>query len=227
MVISYGLVLPGRSYNNTAYSTTNAYRYGFNAKELDKSDEFGSLTHYDYGFRIYNPSIGRFLSVDPLTHKMPGHSPYCYTLNNPIRMIDPDGRFPITPEFRKNYPQLSNFIETRLQGYIQNSQRMSSTLLKYSTGNLTSSQISSDFKPNSGPTISSHDFLANPNQSGEYDYNSNTIKLSNTALSRFEKILGSSDSDKQKWGEMDFTRLFVNEYTHYGDALDGLDAVKE
>lgn len=171
--------------------------------------------------------VQRFLSVDPLASNMPSWSPYNYTMNNPIKLIDPDGRFPITPEFRQNYPQLTNFIENRLQNYIQGSPKMAAALLKYSTGNLTSSQISSDFSPNSGPTIASHSFTANPNQGGEYDYNSNTIKLSNTELARFEKILGSEDADKQKWGEMDFTKLFINEYTHYGDALDGLDAIQD
>jgi RHS repeat-associated protein len=52
---------------NRSVSSSAGYRYGFNGKELDKSNEFGTANVYDYGFRIYNPSIGRFLSVDPLT----------------------------------------------------------------------------------------------------------------------------------------------------------------
>lgn len=44
----------------TSWSSDNfdSYRYGFNGKEKDDKGEFGSTTHYDYGFRIYNPGIG-------------------------------------------------------------------------------------------------------------------------------------------------------------------------
>ena len=35
-----------------------------------------------------------FLSVDPLADQFPGYTPYNYTLNNPIKLIDPDGRAP-------------------------------------------------------------------------------------------------------------------------------------
>ena len=43
-----------------------AYRYGFNGKELDPEGMGGGQSTYDYGFRIYNPALGKFLSVDPL-----------------------------------------------------------------------------------------------------------------------------------------------------------------
>lgn len=33
-----------------------------------------------------------WLSVDPLAHLYPAHSPYAYVLNNPVNMTDPDGR---------------------------------------------------------------------------------------------------------------------------------------
>ncbi|MBZ0181132.1 MAG: hypothetical protein K8F60_01620, partial [Melioribacteraceae bacterium] len=33
-----------------------------------------------------------FLSVDPMADKYPGITPYHYSLNNPVRFIDPDGR---------------------------------------------------------------------------------------------------------------------------------------
>ena len=69
------------------------YRYGFNGKEIDKGDEGmgGGGSTYDYGFRIYNPSLGKFLSVDPLTASYPWYTPYQFAGNKPIWAIDLDG----------------------------------------------------------------------------------------------------------------------------------------
>ena len=41
--------------------------------------------------RIYDPRLGRFLSVDPLTKAYPNYSPYQFAANNPIKFIDLDG----------------------------------------------------------------------------------------------------------------------------------------
>ncbi len=51
----------------------------------------GTGNQYDYGFRIYNPRLGKFLSVDPLTRKFPMLTPYQFASNNPIWMVDIDG----------------------------------------------------------------------------------------------------------------------------------------
>ncbi len=69
------------------------YRYGFNGKEIDKGSEGmgGGCSTYDYGFRIYNPSLGKFLSVDPLTASYPWYTPYQFAGNKPINCIDLDG----------------------------------------------------------------------------------------------------------------------------------------
>ncbi|UII30389.1 hypothetical protein LVD17_19035 [Fulvivirga ulvae] len=80
----FGMEMPGRTYN------PKSYRYGFNGKEKDQNGEFG-LTAYDYGFRIYNPAIGKFLSVDPLMKNYPMLTPYQFASNRPIDGVDLDG----------------------------------------------------------------------------------------------------------------------------------------
>jgi RHS repeat-associated protein len=66
------------------------YRYAFNGKEKD--DELkGEGNSYDYGFRMHDPRIGRFLSVDPLGHNFPWYSSYQFAGNKPIIAIDLEG----------------------------------------------------------------------------------------------------------------------------------------
>ncbi|MDR6525890.1 RHS repeat-associated protein [Chryseobacterium rhizosphaerae] len=63
--------------------------YKFNAKELD--EETGL---YYYGARYYNPRLSIWYGVDPMMEKFPAWNPYNYTLQNPIKYTDPDGRSP-------------------------------------------------------------------------------------------------------------------------------------
>jgi RHS repeat-associated protein len=67
------------------------YSFGFNGKELDKEGMGGGASTYDYGFRIYNSALGRFLSADPLFKSYPWNSSYAYAENDVIRSIDIDG----------------------------------------------------------------------------------------------------------------------------------------
>lgn len=72
------------------HGSVDSYRYGFNAKEKD--DEIkGEGTQYDYGFRIYDSRLGKFLSEDPLTTSYPWLTPYQFAGNKPIIAIDLDG----------------------------------------------------------------------------------------------------------------------------------------
>ena len=72
----------------------NDYDYTYNDKEF--VEDYG-LGWMDYGARFYDPSIGRFTSVDPLASEMPGWSAYSYTFNNPINLTDPTGMYPEPP----------------------------------------------------------------------------------------------------------------------------------
>ncbi|HKO79596.1 MAG TPA: RHS repeat-associated core domain-containing protein, partial [Chitinophagaceae bacterium] len=90
-----GMLLPGRTYN------TGNYAYGFNGKRKD-NEMYGEGNAYDFGERIYDPRIVKWLSVDPLQQKLPALSPYNYCYNNPIRFFDPDGRLGIEVQVKYN-----------------------------------------------------------------------------------------------------------------------------
>ena len=61
--------------------------YLFNAKEFD--EETGM---YYYGARYYEPRLSLWMAVDPKMEKYQNVSAYVYCLNNPLKIIDPDGK---------------------------------------------------------------------------------------------------------------------------------------
>jgi RHS repeat-associated protein len=79
------MIMPGRK-----FTSATQYRYGFNGKEEDDEVK-GDGNQQDYGMRIYDARLGRFLSVDPITEKYPELTPYQFASNRPIDGIDLDG----------------------------------------------------------------------------------------------------------------------------------------
>ena len=77
--------MPGR-----AYSAGSQYRYGFNGKENDNEVK-GAGNQQDYGMRIYDPRLGKFLSVDPISKDYPELTTFQFASNRPIDGIDLDG----------------------------------------------------------------------------------------------------------------------------------------
>tara|TARA_B110000902_G_scaffold178608_1_gene202529 strand:+ start:5611 stop:7035 length:1425 start_codon:yes stop_codon:yes gene_type:complete len=88
----FGMQIAERS-----WSAGDGYRFAFNGKEMD-NEVSGSGNSYDYGFRIYNPRLGKFLSVDPLFKSYPWYTPYQFAGNRPIAAIDLDGLEEYYPE---------------------------------------------------------------------------------------------------------------------------------
>ena len=74
----------------------------YNDKELfDDAD----LDWYDYGFRNYDPQIGRFTQLDPLTDEYPELTNYQYASNDPIGNVDVDGLEGVTSTLTKTLTQ--------------------------------------------------------------------------------------------------------------------------
>ncbi|MEZ4916428.1 MAG: RHS repeat-associated core domain-containing protein [Chitinophagales bacterium] len=83
----FGMTMPGR---HKPAQSGEEYRFGFNGKEKDPEGMGGGGSTYDYGFRIYNPQLGKFLSIDPLASNFAWNSSYAYAGNDVIRCIDLD-----------------------------------------------------------------------------------------------------------------------------------------
>ncbi|WNJ19615.1 RHS repeat-associated core domain-containing protein [Pontibacter sp. G13] len=80
----FGMLMPGRN------GQRDGYRYGFNGMERD--DEMkGAGNSYDFGARVYDSRVGRWLSLDPAMSMREWVTPYNFVQNSPIIRIDPDG----------------------------------------------------------------------------------------------------------------------------------------
>ena len=72
-------------------------RFRFTGKERDEETGFGY-----FGARYMDHELmTMWLSVDPLADKYPSISPYAYCAWNPVKLVDPDGKWPWDPEHIK------------------------------------------------------------------------------------------------------------------------------
>lgn len=119
---AWGYVLENRSYNSTAM------KYDFTGKERDNE------TSYDYfGARYYDSRLGRWGQVEPLYDEYIQITPYNYSLNNPVNLIDEDGNGPREGQSwlwaQSTADQVSNAIE-------EIGLRFNSVVENFSTGDI-------------------------------------------------------------------------------------------
>ena len=86
-ITQYDAYLPYGELLVDEHSSSEDLPYKFNGKQFD--EETGL---YYYGARYLNPMTSLWYGVDPLAEKYVTTGGYIYTLDNPIRMIDLDGR---------------------------------------------------------------------------------------------------------------------------------------
>ncbi len=71
---------------NSSFPTPNC-TYTFSAKERDPET---GLSYF--GSRYYSSDLSIWLSADPQAAKYPSLSPYVYCADNPVRLVDPNGK---------------------------------------------------------------------------------------------------------------------------------------
>lgn len=83
-----------------------------------KNREIVGYTAYDtiYPESTLRPELmSRWISPDPLSEEFPSWSPYVYTADNPIRFIDPDGRYFIVKD-EEQQKQMITALATAFNG---------------------------------------------------------------------------------------------------------------
>ena len=204
----------GLTLSSTA-AGANEQPYKYNTKELER--HFG-LETYEYGARQYDPQIGRFKGIDLYAEKYTYESPYVYAGNNPVKNIDVGGKYKMDAKQASQYSVLSNYLQNNVQSDIVRSNHIMEGFAKYSTGNLTRSEVVKAITWGSGPTVKIVDDPGfNGGANGRYDDKSKTIYI-NSKLAKQLESASSEDIEAALYGV--FTTL-THETVHYGDYLDG------
>ena len=136
----YGLLM-GEGYN----ASSQPYRYG--GKELVT---LGGLNLSDFGARWLDSPSGTFTTMDPLCEKYTQYSPYLYCAGNPIKYIDPSGKFKISVQDAKISPALNLYLKRGISKVLENP-KIVKALMK--NGEFTREQLNEDFMYGKGPII--------------------------------------------------------------------------
>ncbi len=78
----------GKRIADNSLPTTQNNRWRFSGKEIQT---LGGIGLVDFGARLYDDFLGRWITNDPLGHTLPISSGYNYCRNSPLSRYDPDG----------------------------------------------------------------------------------------------------------------------------------------
>lgn len=126
-VIGYADYYPFGSYLPNRHGGTLG-RYGFQNQEVDPEIK-GEGNSVNYKYRMHDPRLGRFFSVDPLADKYPHNSPYAFSENVVINAVELEGlerhytfnsasksAQALTVIKKGNYNDILNYVNSQVRG---------------------------------------------------------------------------------------------------------------
>ncbi|CAN5658842.1 hypothetical protein BH10BAC5_BH10BAC5_24970 [soil metagenome] len=179
-----------------------------NAKYLFTSKERDSESDYDYyGARYYDSRIGRWGGVDISQDKNPDWTPYRAFFDNPLKFIDPNGKYELPQWVIDKYPKFSKFIEN-ISERVQKNHRIMYALMR-NTG-LSEKIINDNLVFGQGPLIKVEKL--------KYTYGEthepwkNEFKIDETTIQEFENSSGTQKEIYEQFMEA----IIFHESTHLG-----------
>ena len=144
--------------------------YKFNGKEKD--EETGL---YYYGSRYYSPELSIWMSVDALSDKYPGLSPFMYCAGNPVILVDPDGK-----RLDKYFDSEGNLLLDTKKGnseYVVKTYQSKSELTQSITNINDCADVDNITKPEYDKTVQSLEDVANGKAKIESVNRNNLVEL--------------------------------------------------
>ena len=135
-------------------STSSPNRWHFSGKE-SQSFLYANIPLLDFGARMYNPTIARWTTADPLSEKYYGISPYVYCLGNPISIIDPNGMDIWTMDEKGNVVWVKESDDHRLY-YMNNDGLLSDDYVSVSDRSILDDLTKTEAKVDGGAKVGSH-----------------------------------------------------------------------
>ncbi|HVV02729.1 MAG TPA: RHS repeat-associated core domain-containing protein, partial [Puia sp.] len=217
----FGLTMAGIS-DKALKGSYGENKYRYNGKELQNKEfiDGSGLEEYDYGKRMYNSQIGRWMTEDPLSDNFNGETPYCYAGNDPVNKYDVGGKFkfPVKDEARikRDYPLFYKYIKSGIQDLLK-SDRVVEAFMKY--GHMNRTTLMNEFKFGSGAEIIVKDlggFHKGRTQREKAEHN---IELDE----RFLKLLQKAKPDDKDAALLVAMFTLLHEEAHRGNLADHMD----
>lgn len=208
---SISLKVVHRDFDRFQNTCAGAYRYGFNGMESD-DEVSGDNNSYDFGARMYNPRIGRWMSRDAHESSYPNLSSYSFVKNNPVTFVDPDGR-----DVKPSKAFLNTDYGRVFQDLRKNNLEFGKAIAKYENNkkfNLSLYVDDKKVKAAGAGAITNH-----PADKSQVKYSANVD-------SYFFSTTTVGISDKHKYTELGILNIVVHETIHQKLALTQIDEDK-